>query len=228
MFRVFWLVVVVAFGAPCIAQSPVLEAKPGGDTTRAAQAARNAILPKGVRRYLKEKLPDYRPVAATDYGAIWFDTRREYNAPNMENFNWTLRADFDGNGTDDYAILLRGAADGDLHALVVVRATDNGWTHDVLDSYRWPPHRDSDVRTTSQHEDRPQGTVIRTVPPGINEFVITDGLEPESIPLDRYGDPVPTQKALFLPSIVSSVLETCSADQYYWEKGRWHSVYIGL
>ncbi len=228
MRRIAWLAGMLLIARACIADTPVLEPKEDGAPTKLANAARGTVLPVAVLRYLKQALPEYRPVTPSDYDPSWFNPLRKYSAPRMSIFNWVLRADFDGNGDVDYALLLRGGEDEDLKAFVVVRATENGWTHDILDAYRWPPLPDPDKPAPGDIYQRNVSQVIRLVSPGLHSLVLTEGLSPDAIPLDRYGEPIPTRKALLLPSIVCSALESCSADQYYWEKGKWHQVYVGM
>ena len=228
MRRIVWLAGVLLIARAGIADTLVLEPKVGGEPTRLANAARGSVVPASVRHYLNQVMPEYRPVTSSDYDPTWFNPRSKYFAPKMSIFNWALRADFDGDGRMDYALLMRGSADKDLKAFVVVRTTENGWTHDILDAYRWPPLPDPDKPAPGDIYERNVCQVIERVSPGIHSLVLTEGLNPDAIPLDLYGEPIPTRKALLLPSIVCSALETCSVDQYYWEKGKWHQVYVGL
>lgn len=229
MRRVMWLAGLLLIAQACIADTPVLEQKEGGEPTRLANAARGTVLPDAVLRYLKQALPEYRPVTPSDYDPIWFNPRREYCAQRMSIFNWALRADFDGDGNVDYAILLRGEDDKDLKAFVIVRATESGWTHDILDAYRWPPLPDPDKPAPGDIYNLNVSQVIELISPGLHSLTLTEGLDPDAIPLDHYGEPIPTKKALFRPFIFSTFLETDSSDYLYiWEKGKWLQVFVGL
>jgi len=185
------------FILPSGAQPPVKEA----GMKYAAPRRECAVLPSSVLTYLKHVEPNYRPVTHLDYDPSWFDPNRDYYAPEMDWFNWIIRADFDGNGQDDFVLLMRGNIDGEqIAALVAIRARGDGWTHEMLESEVW---------------DRPMTEAVYQTPPGIFGLGLAD-------------DPDPEMKRLFAPSFVCAALESCGANQYYWEKGSWHSVYIGL
>ncbi len=188
--------VMVSIAGILAAATPAEEPKKSDGSLK--KNAQELALPNEVKQYLAEKLPSYTQVTKKDYDAIWF---RPDNKKHLEEFNRSLRADFDGNGKDDFALLMKGQVDGEKKlALIVVRAMDNGHAHEILDSYAALPA----VRET-----------IEIDPPGKKSMGLAD-------------DPDPEMKTILLPSILVTPLESCGEVRYYWEKDRWHKVYIGL
>lgn len=96
-------------------------------------ATHEVPLPESLRAYLGEELPTFRPVTQKDYWAGWFNAKHKEV---RDALRWSVKADFDGNGMDDYALLMVGTKDGKRHvSLVAARAGEHGWTHEVLNSY---------------------------------------------------------------------------------------------
>ena len=154
-----------------------------------------------LKKYLADKLPEYRLVNQADYDQVWFNPESEYNALGEDWFNWSLCADFDGNGMDDFAILLLEAeADKPRVALVVARAVRKGWRHEILESYE---------------AEIPLRLVIQLDPPGMKKFGNADD---EDAPM----------KMVRNPSIIRDVLETDATLRYSWKWGKWREVFIGI
>lgn len=161
-------------------------------------APHEVSIPTSLKKYLTKKLPDYRLVSKKDYEPYWFDPA---NKQYLVDFNWSIRADFDGNGNDDYALLMIGKVDGErLEALVAVRRLNDGWAHDILSSYSSKP---------------PITEKIYIDTPGEKAMGLADEENPE-------------MKMLSFPSIIAEALESCGTTRYYWENGAWREIYIGL
>lgn len=145
--------------------------------------------------------PKNCPIFGQPRKRIWFDPQGRSNALEGVWFNWSLRADFDGNGKDDYAILLTGTVENKPQvALVVARAVKKGWHHEVLESYASRP---------------PLRLIIQLDPPGMKPFGNGDDVD---APL----------KMVRNPSIIRDVLETDATLRYYWKRGKWREVFIGI
>lgn len=155
-------------------------------------------LPDPLREYLEKKLPDFRPVTLEDYGAGRFEGERE---DDREGLQWIVKADFDGNGSDDYALLMVGDVKGKRHiTLVAARAVKGGWSHELLKSYA------SDRAVSDTLVVEPAGDVFM----GFKK----DGME--------------KVVSLPYPSVAIGGLQQCLSDRYYWKRGKWRSAYIRL
>lgn len=181
----------------CAATGESSDSSPPSDVPTAHEVK----LPESLLDYLGKHMPDFRPVTQADYDPVWFEPDSQANALEGDWFNWSLRADFDGNGKDDYAIILTSNVGDKSHvALVVVRAARKGWRHDILQSY------ESEI---------PIRLIIHLDPPGMKKCGNGDD---EDAPL----------KMIRNPSIVRDFLETDAMLRYYWKLGKWREVYIGI
>lgn len=161
-------------------------------------AVHGAQLPESLHTYLKTELPAFHPVTEKDFVAGSFDGNREQLSTSLP---WLAQADFDGNGMDDFALLMLGIKDGKRHvSLVTARAGENGWTHEVLHSYTW------DRAVPDKLDLEPAGPVFM----GYDE----NGQE--------------RTETLAYPSVTMGGLKQCPAHRYCWKDGAWRDAYIRL
>jgi hypothetical protein len=104
-----------------LALAPAVRAQKSGCGCRTIPAREDAKIPKAVRTYLAANLAGFEAVGEADYDEVWLDN---------PDLHWSLKADFDGNGKLDYALLMKKE---DAVALVVVRRMKGGYTHEVLE-----------------------------------------------------------------------------------------------
>lgn len=115
-----------------------------------------------------------------------------------EQIRWALTGDFDGNGIEDTAALM--ADESGTVSLVVFHRSKNGIRHYVLEN------------------DLGQLPIRNTL-----------SLQPADWTWVSHADDDNAKpKKLERPGIVEDLLETCYTMLFYWEHGRYHSVYRGV
>jgi hypothetical protein len=147
-------------------------------------------VPKEVTDYIRTEL-GARLVDKTDYPSDIFET-------NQNHVRWIVKSDFDGNGMEDHAVLIRKDQGGFM--VVAIHVFKSGMKHYILDE---------------ELEGNLTGSTLMIQPVGLTSVSMADEVPPQT-------------KDLRNPGIVESELETCHTVLYYWEDGEYHGVYRGL
>lgn len=132
-----------------------------------------------------------RPIAKDDYDPKQYPHTKDH-------IHCVVKADFDGNGEDDYAIL---ATDSKRVLLVVMHSINKGYKH-------------YDIQLDKELTKLPCDLTLRLQPKGLT-WVSVAG----DIPVEK--------KTLKNPAFEVNILETGYRQLHYWEDGTYHSVYRG-
>lgn len=188
-------VIIVAASTSLSAAPDVKEPEPKNEKVAESEIVPTppeVSLPKAVKDYLSEHLKGYEAVGKQDYEQWWFEEVTDFSPC------WSLRADFDGNSKDDYALLMKK---DQKVVFVVVRAIEKGYVHDVLNN---------DI------SDLPVRATLQLQGPGLTSVDMADAEKPEMKNL--MNSSVTTR---ILETDDHDYL-------HYWENGQWHEAYIGL
>lgn len=145
----------LAFAISALFATVMLAQETESDEEQNLQFAHDVVLPEAIQKFLRTKLSDYVPVRKEDYDQVWFEQGGD-DIP-----HWSAVADYDGNGKDDYAVLMKR---NDDVALIVVRSLDKTYTHEVL---------------RVEESDSPVTVVVHNVEPGWTNISSIDDPNPE-------------------------------------------------
>lgn len=146
-------------------------------------------LPKEIAEYIEKEL-GARPVKKDDYQVDKYSSCQDF-------IRCAVQGNFDGNGMDDDAVLIK-TPDGKV-SLAAVHGFADRRKHYVL---------------VEELDGPTMWTTLSVQPVGRTSVSMA------------YEEP-PKTKDLKNPGIVESELETCHTVLYYWENGEYHGVYRG-
>jgi hypothetical protein len=140
---------------------------PIASVSEGASDVEEMVLPKGLKRYLARRLPDFTPI-----------TSKDYEAEDLKYFDlsWMLKADFNGDGRVDTCLLLKGPSE--RVSLAVFHKCRFGYAHFILadDLGGMPNHTTlalagpGRLRDTAGDDPEPSFVVLQN--PGIVEGLL--------------------------------------------------------
>jgi hypothetical protein len=192
--RMLFTMVVTLAGAGAVSADSALArewfAEWGAQKPPAQQSWANVELSGEMVAFLKEAYPDHAPMTLADYHATTVERASEYLV-------WNVSADFDGNGMDDVALLMK---DGESNTLLVtVHVFEHGFEQHLV--------RDEFGRL-------PEPWVLGLSEPGVTYVGTGESGQAE-------------YKDLTSPGIVLVLMDTCSNSLYYFDEGEYSGVYRG-